>query len=228
MILWNDTICSPLEVFHRNVLISLTQDKMILTTFQSQLLNHMHIRQKSSSTHWKIKLWKDKKYSCFTSLFWNELLFPTGQLTAFLPEKYCPQNAITSFQANSYAQVTSSAKVYGNTSEAEKVNVHCTENRKLFDLIKQIEEINEQYRANSSELSDIESLKKILMDITLHNSPLQICKQFWKQGNNFLANWNLLSQYWNKILMITSFQNFDTEIFALLETSYIGKLLISL
>ena len=34
--------------------------------------------------------------------------------------------------------------------------------QKIFDLIKQIEEIIEPYRANASELSDIEILRRVL------------------------------------------------------------------
>ena len=46
--------------------------------------------------------------------------------------------------------------------------------RKKFDLVKQVEEVIEPYRANTPELSDIETLKKLFSEKVLHNSPAQI------------------------------------------------------
>ena len=77
-----------------------------------------------------------------------------------------------------YAHVTSFAKVQENIKpEIEPINNdQLTDFQKMLDLIKQIEELIEPYRAHNSELSDIEILKKFFTDIMLLNSPVQICR----------------------------------------------------
>ena len=46
--------------------------------------------------------------------------------------------------------------------------------RKKIDLVKQIEEVIEPYRANKPELSVIENLKKLFLAKVLHISPAQV------------------------------------------------------
>ena len=61
----------------------------------------------------------------------------------------------------SFAQVASSAVYEAINLESEPIKIdQSTEFQKKFDLIKQIEGIYEPYRAHSSELSDIDILKK--------------------------------------------------------------------
>ena len=89
-------------------------------------------------------------------------LFLTIYSAAFISTKQYQHHANRSFQSLSYAQVTSSAKVYDNNSETENVTDQSNELQFLFDLFKEIEDIIEPYRANISELSDLEYLKKDL------------------------------------------------------------------
>ena len=77
------------------------------------------------------------------------------------------------FQTAFCAQVTSSAKKSEKHSETENFNDQSTHFQKVFDLIKQIEETNERYRSNSSELCDTEIHTKFFMDITLPISQVQ-------------------------------------------------------
>ena len=52
--------------------------------------------------------------------------------------------------------------MYEKNSEIDQVNAQSTEFQKTFDLSKLIEELIEPCRAENSELSDIEILKKVL------------------------------------------------------------------
>ena len=67
-------------------------------------------------------------------------------------------------QLETSAQVSSSAKTCENVNHGiQSINIdQSTELREKNDLLKQIEELIEQYRANTSELSDIETLKKFV------------------------------------------------------------------
>ena len=56
--------------------------------------------------------------------------------------------SITSSQAAFNAQVASSVKIFENNSETEIVKDKSTPIQKEIDLIKQIEELIERYRAN--------------------------------------------------------------------------------
>ena len=66
MILWNNTTFLPhknvlidLWSFYRVTLVPLTRPFLILTAFQPHLLNSIHVCQKSLTTHWMMKLWKN-------------------------------------------------------------------------------------------------------------------------------------------------------------------------
>ena len=52
-------------------------------------------------------------------------------------------------------------KLYENVSETEWGNAQSTEIQKMFDLIKQIEELLGAYGAKKFEMSDIEILEKV-------------------------------------------------------------------
>ena len=49
---------------------------------------------------------------------------------------------------------------------------------------------------------------------------MQICNWVWKPWNAVLVNCNLLSNYWNNILLITFFPGKDAENFSILKNSY--------
>ena len=86
----------------------------------------------------------------------------TAQSAAFIPKQKYRHNAYANFQPVSYARVTSSGKAYQKNSETENRTDQSTECQKNFDHIKQIVEIKESYGANTSELSDLENLKRVL------------------------------------------------------------------
>ena len=92
----------------------------------------------------------------------TKLLFLTAQSAAFISKKQYRLHTNTKSQNNSYAQVTSPAKVYEKNSETEHVIVQSTEFQKTSDLIKQMEDLIETYLAKISDESDIETLKKVL------------------------------------------------------------------
>ena len=86
------------------------------------------------------------------------MTFPSAAIILEKQYRHIPN---TNFQSFSYAAFIAYAKNYENNSEAETVNDQSIEFQKMFDLIKQKEEISEPYRAKNSELSDIQILKKV-------------------------------------------------------------------
>ena len=66
--------------------------------------------------------------------------------------------------------------------------------------------------------------RKFFMDITLDISQVQICNWVWKPWKILLMNCNLLSQYWNRFLLLTSFPKVDIDSFSLLKNSYTNNL----
>ena len=91
-----------------------------------------------------------------------DFLFLTAQSTASISKEQYGHNRNTIFQIVSYAQVTSSAKLYEKNDETENANDQSTEFQKISNLFKQINNIIEPCLANNSEFSDIEILKKVL------------------------------------------------------------------
>ena len=94
--------------------------------------------------------------------YYIELLFLIFQSAATISTKQYRHIAKTSFQSVSLAQVTSPAKFFDKKSETENVDDQSKELQILFDFLKQTEDLIEPCRANISELSDNESLKKCL------------------------------------------------------------------
>ena len=85
-ILWDKTVYIPqnfplndLRSFYRNVLFRKTLYISILTAFEPQMLNPIHICQKSFTTHWMTKRWKVKTIIASQHYSSNELLFLTTQ-----------------------------------------------------------------------------------------------------------------------------------------------------
>ena len=89
-----------------------------------------------------------------------ELVFLTVQSPVFIAKKQYRYYTNAHSQSVSYAQVTSAANVCGNKYEIAQFNAQPTEFQKTFILIKQIEKSIEPYRANFSDLSDTEILRK--------------------------------------------------------------------
>ena len=91
-------------------------------------------------------------------------MFLTAQSAVFFQKSKTDirNKEITSFQSVSYAQAASFAKVQETSTEAENAKGQSTEIQNIVDLLKQIEEILEPYRASSSELSHFEHPKKDL------------------------------------------------------------------
>ena len=92
----------------------------------------------------------------------SEIFILTAQSIAFVSEKQFRHNANPNTQSVSYAQVTSSAKVYENNSEIDHVTAQSIEFHKTFDPIKQTEKMVRPYQATNFELIDIEFVKKVL------------------------------------------------------------------
>ena len=133
---------------------------LILTSIQPRLLNRILVESLCRTLN-------DKAFEIYNILASQhcsngKLLFPTAQSATFNSKKHFRHAANTNSEPVYYAQVTSSAKVHENNSASELAIAHSTESRKTFDLIKQIEELFESYRATNSDLSDIEFLKKVL------------------------------------------------------------------
>ena len=63
-----------------------------------------------------------------------ELLFLTAQSVAFFSKSHCRQNGNTKLQSVSYGQVTYSALLYENISEAENVFYESIEFRRMYDF----------------------------------------------------------------------------------------------
>ena len=66
------------------------------------------------------------------------------------------------FQFVSYAQNASPEKIYQNNFETINVKDQSTDFEKVSNLIKQVEDLTEAWRAKSSDLSGIEIPKKFL------------------------------------------------------------------
>ena len=103
-----------------------------------------------------------KSYKTFASQHYSydELLSLVAQSMNFISRKeYRPTHQNIS-PTVSDAHATTSARIYANQfSEIEPVNNQTTEFQKLFQLIKQSEEIIEPLRANDADLRDIDTLK---------------------------------------------------------------------
>ena len=82
-------------------------------------------------------------------------------------------------QNASYVQVTSSARVYENSSpEIQPINIDQTnEFQKMFEVMKRIEEISELHRASNSEVIDIGILRNDLHGNHAAYSAVQNCNR---------------------------------------------------
>ena len=150
--------------FHRNVLFPLTRHILIMIAFQPQLLNRIHFCQKSSDTHWMIKLWKWLTLLLHNTIQLLNFCFRRPNQLFFWKEQY-RHNASTNSHSASYTQINFSAKIHEKYSEIENGKDQSTCFQKLFGLIKQIDDLIEQYPTSicgNCELFEIEFPKKNL------------------------------------------------------------------